>query len=101
MKNKGLRQTMPGVAAMVDEFRQTFGAETINRAIKNGINGGSDFWAGENGIEIGHRQGDAGLIGSDRMELRKTDPKTCDCPACKQARLAGGKGSPRGGRGRV
>lgn len=101
MKNKNLRETMPATAAWVDDLRQTFGAETINRAIKNGMGGGTDFWAQENGIEIGNRQSDEGLIGSDKMNLRKTDPKTCACPVCKQARMAGVKGSPRAGRGRA
>lgn len=100
-KNKGLRETMPTVAGWVDDLRAAFGADSINASIKNGMAGGTDFWASENGTEIGNRLGDEGLIWSDKMNLRKTDPKTCDCPVCKQARLAGMKGSPWDGRGRA
>lgn len=52
-KPKPLRQTMPTVAAWVDELREAFGVEPINSAIRNGVAGGSQFYASENGHEIG------------------------------------------------
>jgi hypothetical protein len=53
MSAKPLRQTMPTVAAWIDELRDAFGADTINRAIRNGVAGGSHFSASENGHSIG------------------------------------------------
>lgn len=50
---KPLRQTMPTVAAWVDELRAAFGADAINPAIRNGAAGGSHFYAEENGHAIG------------------------------------------------
>lgn len=101
-KNKGLREKMPVVAGWIDMLRIEFGAEGINASIKNGLNGGSDFWASENSIEIGHRKPEDGrAIRADQMDFGKIDPKTCACPACKQGRLAREKGSSRTGRGRA
>jgi hypothetical protein len=53
MSNKPLRQTMPATAAFIDDLRAAFGADTINPAIKAGIDGQPTFWAQENGQEIG------------------------------------------------
>jgi hypothetical protein len=50
---KPLRQTMPTVAAWVDELREAFGADAINDAIRNGVAGGSAFHAMEGGHSIG------------------------------------------------
>lgn len=50
---KPLRQTMPTVAAWVDELREAFGADGINAAIRNGVAGGAAFYATENGHSIG------------------------------------------------
>lgn len=44
---------MPTVTAWVDELREAFGAESINPAIRNGVAGGSHFYAEENGHTIG------------------------------------------------
>lgn len=54
-KNKPMRQAMPTVAAWIDELRDAFGAETINSAIKAGMEGQPTFYASENGHEIGTR----------------------------------------------
>lgn len=50
---KPLRQTMPTVAAWVDELREAFGADSINAAIRNGVAGGAAFYATEGGHTIG------------------------------------------------
>src|SRR3990172_6179007 len=50
---KPLRQTMPTVAAWVDELREAFGADAINPAIRNGVAGGAAFYATEGGHTIG------------------------------------------------
>lgn len=46
---------MPTVAGWIDDLRAAFGADMINEAIRNGMAGGTDFYACENGHEIGHR----------------------------------------------
>ena len=51
--SKPLRQTMPSVAAWIDELREAFGADAINPALRNGAQGGCDFYAEENGQSIG------------------------------------------------
>ena len=53
MTKKNLRESMPLVTAFIDECREVFGADTINRSIKAGLEGQETFWARENGIEIG------------------------------------------------
>lgn len=53
MAEKPLRQTMPTVAAWIDELRDAFGADTINAAIRNGMAGGTHFHAEENGHTLG------------------------------------------------
>jgi hypothetical protein len=50
---KPLRQTMPTVAAWIDELREAFGADAINPAIRNGVAGGAQFYAEEGGQTIG------------------------------------------------
>ena len=55
MTRKNLRESMPLVTAFIDECREVFGADTINRSIKAGLEGQQTFWARENGIEVGTR----------------------------------------------
>lgn len=50
---KPLRETMPTVAAIIDDLRAAFGAEAINPSIKGGMAGVPTFYARENGHEIG------------------------------------------------
>lgn len=52
-QSKPMRQTMPTVAAWVDQLREAFGADTINAAIRNGVAGGAQFYAVEGGQVIG------------------------------------------------
>lgn len=51
---KPMRQAMPTVAHWIDELRAVFGADMINNAIRNGMAGGTDFYARENGHQLGH-----------------------------------------------
>lgn len=55
-----LRETMPLVTEFIDEMRVAFGVDVINRAIKNGMAGGCDFYASENGQEVGNKLPDSG-----------------------------------------
>lgn len=50
---KPLRDTMPTVAAIIDDLRAAFGADVINPSIKGGMAGVPTFYARENGQEIG------------------------------------------------
>lgn len=50
---KPLRETMPTVAAIIDDLRDAFGADVINPSIKGGMAGVPTFYARENGQEIG------------------------------------------------
>lgn len=50
---KPMREAMPTVAAWIDELREAFGADVINPAIRNGVAGGTHFYAEEGGQTIG------------------------------------------------
>lgn len=50
---KPLREAMHTVAGWIDELREVFGADGINASIKNGMAGGADFYAEENGHALG------------------------------------------------
>ena len=54
----GLRETMPTVAAWADELREVFGADSVDPALRRG-----EFWARENGVEVGKQLGAQGLSG--------------------------------------
>ena len=51
---KPLRQAMPLVAEFIDAAREAFGAAAVDRAIRNGLAGGTDFHASEGGHTVGH-----------------------------------------------
>ncbi len=51
---KPLRQAMPRVAEFIDAAREAFGAAAVDRAIRNGMAGGTDFFASEAGHTVGH-----------------------------------------------
>ena len=53
MSNGNMREQMPQVAAIIDAFREAFGAEVVDAAIRRGIRGGQGFHAAENGHEVG------------------------------------------------
>jgi hypothetical protein len=55
MRSKPLRLTMPRTAEWIDALRHAFGPDVVDAAIRNGIAGGSDFYASEAGIVIGHQ----------------------------------------------
>jgi len=54
MSRKPLRQTMPRTAELIDALREHFGAPEIDQAIRNGLAGGTDFWAREQGNTLGN-----------------------------------------------
>lgn len=66
---KPLRQTMPTVAAWIDELREAFGTEQINLQIKDGIAGHPTFYACENGQEVGTKLPD---VSADSVKLSET-----------------------------
>ena len=51
---KPLRQAMPRVAEFIDAAREAFGAAAVDRSIRNGLAGGTDFYASEAGRTVGH-----------------------------------------------
>lgn len=53
MSNGNMREQMPQVAAIIDAFREAFGAEVVAAAIRRGMRGGQGFHATENGHEVG------------------------------------------------
>ena len=53
MSNGNMREQMPQVAAIIDAFREAFGAEVVDAAIRRGMRGGQGFHATENGHEVG------------------------------------------------
>lgn len=50
---KPLRQTMPAVAAWVDDLRAAFGRASVDAAIRAGLDGQPTFYATENGHTVG------------------------------------------------
>lgn len=69
--SKPLRESMPQVAAFIDELREAFGAEEINAQIKLGMQGAQTFHASENGIEVGTRFAEpVKYITADQMVIR-------------------------------
>lgn len=65
----GLRDAMPTTAAIIDDLRSAFGADEINAAIRDGMQGGERFYACEAGLEIGRRVELGGYVlsGSDMV----------------------------------
>jgi len=57
---KPMRQAMPRVAEFVDAVREAFGAAAVDRAIRNGMAGGTDFCASEAGHTVGHQAAEPG-----------------------------------------
>lgn len=53
MSNGSLREQMPTVAAIIDEFRAVFGKDSIDKVIRAGMKGQPVFYASENGHTIG------------------------------------------------
>lgn len=81
---RSLRNDMPLVAEFIDEMRTAFGADAINQSIRNGMKGGRDFYACENGHEIGSRDERVGIPLS-QCQLTKIDP-SCEAASPKNAR---------------
>lgn len=74
--SKPLRDSMPLVAAFIDECREAFGAEMVNAQIRLGMQGAQTFHAVENGIEVGTRFDEpVKFITLDRMVIRPAAKK--------------------------
>lgn len=77
MTRKPLRQTMPWTAELIDALRAHFGATEIDQAIRNGLAGGTDFWASEQGVTLGNRPAPPGVsFAVDQLHLT---PKAKPC----------------------
>ena len=71
MSRKPLRLIMPRVAEFIDALRDAFGREIIDQQIRNGLAGGTDFWASEGGHTIGHRPPEPGAsFTADQLQLK-------------------------------
>lgn len=76
-RRKPLRQTMPRTAELIDALREHFGAAQIDQAIRNGLAGGTDFWASEQGHTLGQRPQPPGArFTADQLQLK---PKAKPC----------------------
>lgn len=53
MAKGSLRDQMPVVTAWIDGLRSAFGAESIDKVIKDGMRGKPVFFASENGHTVG------------------------------------------------
>jgi len=74
-EKKPMRQAMPKVAEWIDACRDAFGAETINRAIRNGLAGGTDFYAREGGNDIGCQMPEPGAsFTADQLQITPKRP---------------------------
>lgn len=74
---KPLRLAMPQVAELIDACREAFGRPQIDQQIRNGLAGGTDFWAQENGHTIGHRPPAAGAVfTADQLQLTRKPKAT-------------------------
>lgn len=60
-KPSNLRADMPTVAGWIDQLRAAFGAETINAAIRAGLDGQPTFCASENGRAVGTKSQGMGV----------------------------------------
>jgi hypothetical protein len=70
MSRKPLRQTMPRTAELIDALREHFGAAEIDQAICNGLAGGTDFWASEQGVTLGNHPAPPGAhFTADQLQL--------------------------------
>ncbi len=75
-QQKPLRVAMPRVTAFVDALREAFGHAPVDRAIRNGLAGGTDFYARENGHSVGHMPPEPGArFTADQLYLPPKKPK--------------------------
>ncbi len=68
---KPLRETMPTVAAIIDDLRAAFGPDAINPSIKGGMAGVPTFYASEKGHEVGTPLDLSGctIVGGEEMVI--------------------------------
>lgn len=76
--DKPLRLAMPRVAEFIDAAREAFGAADVDRAIRNGLAGGTDFYASEAGHTVGNLPAPpSGRLTFDQLQI---DPTKRDKP---------------------
>lgn len=80
-----LRAEMPATTAWIDSLRAAFGADQINPSIKSGMEGGSAFYASENGHVLGKQDARHGVSLAD-MVLSPTQTPEDAATARKNAR---------------
>lgn len=68
---KGLREEMPGVAALVDELRAVFGRDLVDRQIRSGMAGQGGFLAQETGPDGQVRQVGSGADKAPRVVVTR------------------------------
>lgn len=68
-----LRIEMPVTTAWIDQMRELYGKDSIVPSIKQGMAGGTDFYACENGYEIGRRVEGKGISALQCQDTRN-DP---------------------------
>lgn len=72
---KPMREAMPKVAEFIDACREAFGDEAVHRAIRNGLAGGSDFYASECGHVIGCQMPEPGAsFTADQLQITPQRP---------------------------
>jgi len=74
--NRSLRTRMPRVAEFIDACRDVFGVEAVDRAIRNGMRGGADFCAEENGLHVGGPFPVCRGVHPDQMGLLASRPES-------------------------
>ncbi len=76
MTKKPLRDSMPTVAAWIDELRDAFGADGINAAIRAGLRGADSFYAEEAGQQIGNPAMPGSVsLGADQLVLQPAEKR--------------------------
>ena len=78
-RDGSMRDSMPEIAAWIDDLRRVFGRAEIDDQIRRGLRGECVFWASENGRELGVR-GPAGV------------PLTDELRHAREAKRASGRG---------
>ncbi len=75
-KPANMRESMPKVAAWIDDLRSAFGAEDINAAMRFRMAGQPSFYASEGGHQVGTPPADAqGEVSAAQMVITPKEKK--------------------------
>jgi hypothetical protein len=72
--SKWARAAMPQCAEFIDACAEAFGRDAVQAAIRNGLAGGTDFYASENGHVLGSQASTGLSISADEI-LERTPRK--------------------------